>query len=204
MIEILDEKLIDWRVGNQITDIEKFIEHYHIPYIYLDVDGVLIHSCQAVCDMINSKMNTHFTGDQILSWNFKEICPSLTDKDVEELFADESFFERVRWIQGAYKFILRHANYITIVTKGSDNNIIKKEQFFKDWGLDNVEVIGLPLDYSKSIINMSLGLFIDDCTKNLNESNAKYKIQFIEYDDGMNENREWIKGWDGLKMTSWG
>ena len=82
MIEILDDKLITWRKDNTITNIENFINHYNIKKIFLDVDGVLLHSCQAVCDIINKKQNTNFTGDQILSWNFKEICPVLTDDEV--------------------------------------------------------------------------------------------------------------------------
>ena len=71
--------------------------------------------------------------------------------------------------------------------------------------LNDMKVIikGLPLDASKGEVDMSDGLFIDDCTKNLVESNAKYKVQFCEYDDGLNEQREWIKGFDGLKMYKW-
>ena len=39
--------------------------------------------------------------------------------------------------------------------------------------------------------------------KNLIESNAKYKVQFLEYNDGLNEQREWIKGFNGYKMYKW-
>lgn len=204
MIEILDNELINWRKGNIITNIENFINHYNIQNIFLDVDGVLWHSCQAVCDIINKQQNTNFTGNQVLGWNFKEICPNLTDDDIEKIFADMDFFTYVTWIKGAIGFLVRHADDITIVTKGTDKNINRKEKFFRDCGLGHIEIIGLPLDYSKSIINMKDGLFIDDCTKNLNESNAKYKIQFCEYNDGMNEKREWIKDWNGLKMYKWG
>ena len=185
-----------------INSIETFINYYNIDNIYLDVDGVLIHSCQAVCDILNEDKGTTFTGDQILSWNFKEICPNLTDTDIELLFADDRFFKYIKWIDGAKEFIKRHENNITIVTKGTKQNVLKKYNFFNLHNL-NVVIKGLPLDKSKSEIDMSDGLFIDDCTKNLVESNAKYKIQFCEYDDGLNEQREWIKGFDGLKMYKW-
>ena len=186
-----------------IANIDDFIKYVGVKKIFLDVDGVLIHSCQAICEMINEDIGTYYTGNQILSWNFKEICPDLSDEDIERLFADERFFRYVNWIKGAKEFIKRHENNITIVTKGTVNNIKCKERFFKQHGFGNLEIIGLPLDHSKSVIDMSDGIFIDDCTKNLIESNAKYKIQFLEYNDNMNEQREWIKGFIGYKLYKW-
>ena len=185
-----------------IFNIENFIKDNNIEHIYLDVDGVLIHSCQAVCDILNEDKGTNFTGDQILSWNFKEVCPNLTDYDIECLFADDRFFKYVQWIKGAREFIQRHENYITIVTKGTYQNIFRKTLFFNKYNID-VVIKGLPLEMSKRNIDMSDGLFIDDCTKNLEESNAKYKVQFLEYNDNLNPQREWLKGWNGYKMYKW-
>jgi hypothetical protein len=185
-----------------VNSIETFINYYDIDKIYLDVDGVLIHSCQAICDILNEDKGTNFTGDQVLSWNFKEVCPDLIDADIELLFADDRFFKYVKWIDGAREFINRHENDIIIVTKGTYQNIFRKTLFFNRHNM-KVIIKGLPLDTSKGEIDMSDGLFIDDCTKNLVESNAKYKVQFCEYDDGLNEQREWIKGFDGLKMYKW-
>ena len=185
-----------------IDNIEDFIKWTNIEKIYLDVDGVLIHSCQAICDMLNENKGTNFTGDQILSWNFKEICPDLTDGDIELLFADDRFFKYVQWIKGAREFIERHENNITIVTKGTYLNILRKILFFNQYDI-SVPIEGLSLDTSKNEIDMSNGIFIDDCTKNLIESNAKYKVQFLEYDDELNEQREWIKGFSGYKMFNW-
>ena len=185
-----------------ISDIEKFIDYVNADHIYLDVDGVLIHSCQAVCDIINEDKGTNFTGEQILSWNFKEICPNLTDGDIELLFADDRFFKYVQWIKGAREFIERHENNITIVTKGTYLNILRKILFFSRHNIF-VPIEGLSLNTSKNEIDMSNGIFIDDCAKNLRESNAKYKVQFLEYNDGLNEQREWIKGFNGYKMYKW-
>ena len=190
--------MIEWI----ISDIEKFIDYVNIDHIYLDVDGVLIHSCQAICDILNEDKGTNFTGNQVLSWNFKEICPDLTDGDIELLFADDRFFKYVQWIKGAREFIERHENDITIVTKGTYLNILRKILFFNRYDI-SVPIEGLSLDTSKNEIDMSNGIFIDDCTKNLIESNAKYKVQFLEYNDGLNEQREWIKGFNGYKMYKW-
>ena len=185
-----------------IFDIEEFIKEHNINQIYLDVDGVLIHSCQAICDIINEDKGTNFLGKHVLSWNFKEICPNLTDADIELLFADDRFFKYVQWIKGAKEFIKRHEKNIIIVTKGTYINIFRKILFFDKHNI-RVPIKGLSLDTSKKEIDMSDGLFIDDCTKNLIESNAKYKIQFLEYNDELNEQREWIKGFNGYKMYKW-
>ena len=67
----------------------------------------------------------------------------------------------------------------------------------------NVPVYGLTLDHAKSVVDMRGGLLVDDCVANLRDSNAKYKIQFLEYDDGLNDVREWTKGWKGFRMYEW-
>lgn len=185
-----------------ISDINEFINYIGVNQIYLDVDGVLFHSCQAICDIINEDKGTNVLGKDILSWNFKEICPNLTDTDIENLFVDDRFFKYVQWINGAKDFIKRHEGNITIVTKGTKQNILKKYDIFNLYNF-NVTIKGLSLNESKSKIDMSNGIFIDDCTQNLIESNAKYKVQFLEYNDNLNEYREWIKGWNGYKMFKW-
>ena len=189
--------------SNIVHNIDKYIQQHKLKYIYVDMDGVLIHSCQAICDMINEMQGTNFTGDEVLSWNFYEICPTLTDEDVEKLFADPIFFQYVQWINGALDFIKRYKNRIIIVTKGTKENINLKREFLKEYFDLYLDLMfcSLNLNESKGNIDMSDSLFIDDCTNNLIESNAKYKIMFKEYDD--NKEREWQKDWNGLVMYNW-
>lgn len=187
---------------NTVRNINRFITTTKPNRIYLDVDGVIWHSCQAVCDVINKRYNTNVNGDEILSWNFKELKDDLTDEDVENIFGDYYFFKCINWINGAFDFILNHKNDITIVTKGTFLNLSRKIDIFKELNLDIV-MCGLPLNSSKGEINMEGGLLIDDCTNNLNESNATHKIQFLEYNDNNNNIREWTKDWKGLKMYHW-
>ena len=187
---------------NTVRNINRFITTTKPNRIYLDVDGVIWHSCQAVCDVINKRYNTNVNGNEILSWNFKELKDDLTDEDVENIFGDYYFFKCINWINGAFDFILNHKNDITIVTKGTFLNLSRKIDIFKELNLDIV-MCGLPLNSSKGEINMEGGLLIDDCTSNLNESNATHKIQFLEYNDNNNNIREWTKDWKGLKMYHW-
>ena len=187
---------------NTVRNINRFITTTKPNRIYIDVDGVIWHSYQAVCDVMNKRFNTNVNGNDILSWNFKELGLDLTDEDIDCIFGDYYFFKCVKWINGAFEFILNHKDNITIVTKGTFLNLSRKMDIFKELNLDIV-MCGLPLNSSKGEINMEGGLLIDDCTNNLNESNATHKIQFLEYNDNNNNIREWTKDWKGLKMYHW-
>ena len=187
---------------NNVINIHKFIKSNNPDRIYLDVDGVILHSCQAICDIMNGLYHTNIQGNEITSWNFKELDAEFVDEDIEELFGNLRFFEIVKWIKGAFEFMRIYKDKISIVTKGTKDNIYYKTAMFECLGFD-VPIIGLPLNCSKGSVNMENGLLIDDCTKNLKESNATYKIQFLEYKDDKNDIREWTKGWDGLKMYKW-
>ena len=187
---------------NNVINIDKFISTVNPDKIYLDVDGVIWHSCQAACDVINKRYGTNIQGNEILSWNFKEVENNFKDEDIEYIFADYYFFKCIKWINGSFDFINRYKDKIVIVTKGTFQNIQRKIDIFDKLDL-NIHIYGIPLDNSKSVINMQNGLFIDDSTKNLNESNATYKIQFLEYKDNKNDIREWTKDWKGLRMYKW-
>ena len=190
--------------NKEITDIEEFIKEKNIKKIFLDIDGVVIHSCQAMVDILNKKYHTNTSGEDILSWNFKEVIDTLTDDEIEYLFTTDEFFEVVKPISGAIDFINKYKDNIILITKGGLKNLFGKKQIFELWELDDVNMIGLPLNMSKRIIDMTAygdSLFIDDSTNNLIESNATYKIQFREYKD--NKKREWQDGWCGRIMYHW-
>lgn len=189
-------------LNGKVLNIHKFIKTTNPNKIYLDIDGVIFHSCQAICDILNDIYNTNIQGNDIVSWNFKEFDIDFIDEDIEDLFSNKRFFEIVKWIKGAFEFIRTYEDKIVIVTKGTKDNIYYKIGLFETYGL-NVPIVSLPLVCSKGVIDMTGGLLIDDCTKNLQESNAAYKIQFLEYDDNKNKIREWTKNWKGLKMYEW-
>lgn len=72
--------------NNVIYDIYGFIKMNNIEKIYLDIDGVIFHSCQAVCDILNEMQGTGYKGSDIISWNFREICSDLSNRDIEKIF----------------------------------------------------------------------------------------------------------------------
>jgi guanylate kinase len=191
---------------NEVKDIDEYIKDHDIDRIFLDIDGVILHSCEAMVKILNRIYNTNVSGEDILSWNFKEVSEDIIEPELEYLFTTDEFFENVEFIDGALDFIKRHENNIIFVTKGRWQNFIGKEKLFEKYGLGNIPMIGLPMNVDKDIINMNMynsrrSLFIDDSTKNLIHNNSKYQIQFREYKD--DKKREWQDGWCGKIMYHW-
>ena len=88
-----------------------------------------------------------------------------------------------------------------------------KRQWFDDYGLSDIPIISVPHSLKKTVINMDRHntghkwtMFVDDSKANLqlfcNRTYPNFLVQFLEYDDGKNEQREWVKNWDGETVTS--
>lgn len=189
-----------------IKDIDNFIDE-QIDKIFLDIDGVIFHSCQAMIDILNERYGGNFDGSDVTSWNFQCCYPNMTSKEIEDVFNDLKFFDIVKPIDGALEFMDRYRDKIILVTKASVENYAHKRKWFDDRGFKDIPMIALPLNVSKGFIDMQYtglyhySLFIDDSTNNLQETNADYDIMFKEYND--KKEREWQKGWDGLVMYQW-
>lgn len=190
-----------------IKDIDSFITDNEIDKIFLDIDGVIFHSCQAMIDILNERYGGNFDGSDVTSWNFQCCYRGMTSEEVESIFDNGLFFKIVKPIDGALEFMNRHRDKIIIVTKANIENYALKRKWFDDRGFKDIPMIALPLNVSKGFINMQCtglyhySLFIDDSTNNLQETNADYDIMFKEYND--KKEREWQKGWDGLVMYQW-
>ena len=178
----------------KISDIELLKPRYY----FVDFDSTLVKSLDECTRILNSIHNMNLKPEDIKSWNFREYDPNLSDDDILRVFSDESFFDTLQFYDGAKDFCLRHKNNTIIVTKGTERNIYLKQNWLKDNGL-NIPLIGLPIEVSKSFINMGNNtVFIDDSTYNLNESNSSWKIQFREFDE-----TNWNKDWKGWVLRSW-
>ena len=191
-----------------IKDIDSFIKDNNITHIFIDIDGVIFHSCQAMINILNERYGGNFDGSDVTSWNFQCCYPNMTSEEIEDTFNDPKFFDIVKPIDGALKFMDRYRDKIILVTKANIENYAHKRKWFDDRGFKDVPMIALPLNVSKGFIDMqnctrlyNYSLFIDDSTNNLQETNADYNIMFKEYND--QKEREWQKGWDGLVMYQW-
>ena len=188
-----------------IKDIDSFIKDNNITHIFIDIDGVIFHSCQAMIDILNERYGGNFDGSDVTSWNFQCCYPNMTSEEIEDTFNDHKFFDIVKPIDGALEFMDRYRDKIILVTKANFENCAHKRKWFDDRGF-NIPMIALPLNVSKSLVNMNsideYSLFIDDNTQNLIDSNSDFKVQFREYQSN-NDKREWVKDWDGMVLYKW-
>lgn len=168
--------------------------------IYLDCDGVLITSNEAMCRIFNSLYNKSHNGSEVTSWNYTDLYPTSCD-EVEQIFDSQVFFDNVDFIKDAEKYLTKYRKKIIIITKGSVVNCLRKRVWFDYMGFKDIPIISIPINLSKGLINMKNCLLIDDSTVNLKESNATWKMQFIEYND--NKEREWQSNWKGYKLYGW-
>jgi len=188
-----------------IKDIDSFITDMEIDKIFLDIDGVIFHSCQAMIDILNERYGGNFDGSDVTSWNFQCCYRGMTSEEVESIFNNGLFFKIVKPIDGALEFMDRYRDKIILVTKANIENYALKRKWFDDRGFKDIPMIALPLNVSKGFINMNniyeYSLFIDDSAQNLIDCNADYKVQMREYCD--DKEREWQKSWNGLVMYQW-
>lgn len=173
---------------------------YTCDKIYLDCDGVIMATNETMCKLLNIMYDKNYNGSEVTTWNYTNLYP-ITNNEIESLFNSQYFFDNVKFTKGAKSFLTKYRKKIIIVTKGSPTNYLRKRWWFNDKGFKDIPIIPIPIELSKNLINMKGGLFIDDCTKNLKESNASWKAQFVEYND--NKEREWQVGWKGLKIYGW-
>ena len=101
--------------------------------------------------------------------------------------------------------------HITIVSHGYANNLKLKEECVKDKLFKeifdnscNAEFIGVNWEThnDKSHVDMSNSIFVDDSIRNLETSNAKYKILYGEYMDWNNTNIEFIRCKNWLDLNN--
>lgn len=171
--------------------------------IYIDFDDTITNSIQALLAISNRKYGTSYKIEDVGDWNFKDIYPNIPLKEIVSIYDTDEFYNLLSIKRDALFVLRRFAkrNKIFIVTKVNKKSMVQKFQWIKEhiqnFGID-VELIGIPLNKSKGIIDMSEGVMIDDNVKFLNETNAKYKILFKN-----NRKFDELQEWSGMSVTSW-
>ena len=165
---------------------------------YIDFDSTLVNSVKAIVCLLNNQYHKYVDYKFINAWDFSDQF-DVNSLDILTLFDSEEFFDIVEFYDGALEFIKENIDKITIISKGNPTNLKLKGEFLAKHGLSEVKYIGLPLNKSKGFVDMTDCIFIDDITSNLYETNAKYKIQFREFD----EIKSWNGGWNGEILRNW-
>jgi 5'(3')-deoxyribonucleotidase len=161
--------------------------------IYLDVDDVVIDSLSTIVMLLNKKFGTNVNPKDIHKWDYSDCFPNIKPQDVYEAFESCDFFNNVRLIDGAYKFITLHAKDITFTTIGTLKNLERKAEWLSSKGFNNCKFLGIPTNKTKGNYDMSDGILVDDNQKNLFISNAKRKILFnYRMDFTADWNNKWL------------
>lgn len=176
--------------------------------IFCDVDGVLLHTVQAVVDIYNSDYQFYSKFEPVdwttvNTWNFKE-CQCMSKKELYTIFKSKRFFDTVRPMPGATDALrqLSDTYKINTVTLGSKPNLNGKRHYllcknreFKE-SIDDYIGLDSSLYFDKSNVNMHDGIFIDDSESNLLTSNAPIKICFGDV-------YSWNENWNGYRCYNW-
>jgi 5'(3')-deoxyribonucleotidase len=172
--------------------------------LIIDVDGTITQSVGAIVtlydiDYKNTKgyKKVHWT--EINSWDFKEL--TLASKEqIDKYFDDSRFFEVLEFMENAKEIIeeLSNTYYIVACTMGTQANLkLKQEWLAKNLPCVN-EFIGVDINEfkDKSHIDMSGSIFVDDCSCNIETSNAECKILYGDIYD-------WNKDYKGKRYWNW-
>ena len=152
--------------------------------LYVDADDTILDSSKTVIEILNEKYNLSpaKTILDLEDWNYHSICDEVTPSEVTEIYNSKDFFDRVKIKKGFEGFWRKNKDKFSlkIVTKGTSENIRRKEEYFSRY-LPEAEVVGVEFntdtlsDFGKGHIDMTNGIQIDDRTDSLN-TNAPIKI----------------------------
>jgi len=165
---------------------------------YIDFDSTIVNSVKAMVRILNRTFEMDVNYRYINKWDFSDQFPVNSDF-IEHLFSSQIFFDNAEFYDGALEFLKENVDNITIISKGGRINLELKCQFLAKHGLSAIKFIGLPLNKSKSCVDMTDCVFIDDVTENIKNVNATYKIQFREFE----EDKMWNSGWNGEILKDW-
>lgn len=167
------------------------------PKLYLDFDGVITNSIDAIVSLYNDDFQAYpdyhyIKPDDINTWDFKE-CNCAKHDTFTTYFNTPRFYRNLKFMDQAdvFLWLLSYQFDFIIVSFGNPANlklkkmwIDKKLKLFindsKMLNQANTKFIGLDFaEYdNKSCVDMSDGIFIDDTYEHLVTSNAKHKIVF--------------------------
>ena len=147
--------------------------------IYIDFDDTITMSVENVVRIVYQRFNKNVKVQDIGEWDFSDVYPDIPLKDIVNVFGEEEFFKTLKFNDDVIPTLRKYTKYnnIIIVSKVDMSIMQRKFDWIKNHLVDigiNVNFYGIPLGKSKSIIDMSDGIMIDDNASFLEETNAKY------------------------------
>jgi len=170
--------------------------------VYVDFDNTIVESNQQVISILNRRYSLYKTEDDLNDYGFTSIAP-ITEEEKLSIFESDEFFSDLRFKSDFLKVLNKYNGTLkfVITTKGTDENLKKKQEWVKKNLPYDIGFIGIKNNsLSKKQVDMSNGVQIDDCTMAL-DTNAQIKIL---YKDG--HNFDWQTNYDNtniLVVNTW-
>jgi 5'(3')-deoxyribonucleotidase len=186
------------------------------PKLFIDFDNTLVSTVKNFVDTYNMlyKFHPNFkkASYDLKQYDMKDQCPLV--KNIDDIFSSKLFFHNLRFIEPKTKETLEKLAKdfeLVICSLGTPKNIALKSVWLskrlpviEQYMLVTNNYADRNCKLDKSLVNMQNAIFIDDMPKNLESSNARYKILFgKEYPWNHSDNKQHIKcaDWDGVYDT---
>lgn len=176
--------------------------------LFLDLDNTLWSYTKAFCDTYNQIYPNKESLDwmKVRKYNFSCVAPTMTQEEKWNVMGHPLLSKKLK--ENYYDDVVKIVNEIaeetdvTIVSLCGANTVQRKleeiKRTFPKVGFIPI-IYGTNLKMDKSHINMANGIFLDDRSDMLRQSNADFKI-VVDY---MDNAVEWNSDWDGKKFTRW-
>lgn len=170
--------------------------------VYVDFDNTIVESNQKVIEILNDKYRLNKSEDDLEDYGYTSIAP-ITEEEKLGIFESDEFFSNLKFKSDFLKVLNKYDGKVKfiITTKGTAENLKKKEQWVKENIPGNVSFVGITNNsLSKKQVDMTNGIQIDDCTAAL-DTNADIKILYKD-----NHNFNWQSNYnntDILVVNTW-
>jgi len=170
--------------------------------VYVDFDNTIVESNQKVIEILNDKYGLNKSEDDLEDYGYTSIAP-ITEEEKLGIFESDEFFSNLKFKSDFLKVLNKYDGKVkfVITTKGTAENLKKKEQWIKENIPGNISFVGITNNsLSKRQVDMTNGIQIDDCTAAL-DTNADIKILYKD-----NHNFNWQSNYnntDILVVNTW-
>ena len=151
---------------------------------------------------MNDKYGLNKSEDDLEDYGYTSIAP-ITEEEKLGIFESDEFFSNLKFKSDFLKVLNKYDGKVkfVITTKGTAENLKKKEQWIKENIPGNISFVGITNNsLSKRQVDMTNGIQIDDCTAAL-DTNADIKILYKD-----NHNFNWQSNYnntDILVVNTW-
>lgn len=150
---------------------------------------MIANSSEVIVDLLNEHYGTHKNFLDLKKYDFSDLFPMCTYRDIENFFNSQELFNRIKIYDGLIDCLNDMKDLfdsIEIVTIGENKNIEYKKEWVNN-KLNHIVVLHAIMNNGKndkSSIDMSDGIFVDDHIDCLRSSNARVKILFKNDNNG--------------------